>query len=99
MIPPEAAAALDALPLAPQEQQALDALREAPARMWRRHTQITSHLPDRRSRLLYVWGILFPSWEYMQQRYHVRWRWLAPAVYLYRLVRAVPFAFRRVGAA
>jgi hypothetical protein len=63
-------------------------------RVWQVFQQ-RGHGRTKQEKARLYWQILFPPWTYMQYRYQARVRWLAPAYYGWRLLRAAAVSLRR----
>jgi hypothetical protein len=66
-------------------------------RLWASYWQRATGTLGSRQKLTYVRETFFPPWAYMQHRYGVRSRWLAPVYYGWRFIRAGLVAFQRSG--
>jgi len=96
-LPPQAAQALAAARVSPEERWYIATARVGSARQWKFVWRRAWDSPDLRQTAIYIRETLFPPWTYMQYRYGARSRWLAPLYYGWRFIRAGRVAFRRVG--
>ncbi len=94
-LPAGARQALASVSPASDEARYLAAAQAGDLPIWASYWQHMSGAAGWRGRLRYVRETFFPPWAYMQHRYGARSRWLAPAYYGWRFIRAGLVAFRR----
>lgn len=94
-LPEQARQALAPVSPADDEARYLAAAQAGDLPIWANFWQRLRGAVGWRARLRYVREIFFPPWAYIQYRYAARSRWLAPAYYGWRFIRAGLVAFRR----